>query len=575
MGFIHAQTLVAVRAIPVLWNSAINAVVALFKSLPRVVASEVQNAVFRATEKITGFINNVKNAIPWVSSLIKDLWNPFKLTSESLDTSWFKKYFAEIDRAQFETWENMKSFGSYFVQFSDDIVDLWTQYEQETARIQKSMNAGNLDSAKTQAVIADQIKQQKEEEKRTLEELVEKYKNVQSAWQKAWQGSKEGSAVAKEAMTKLKDETKKLEDAIKDLEKAQKDEDDAVKKYHKDRVDELRKIGAELDNNIKKYEETIKMIDKERDSKLWETKTDEQNKLAERYAEIQKEIADLQKSWDSESQQKINDLLREKSIIQGTISQSVLDEAERVANLTEAERIQLEFAQRRKEIENEASQKKTDADTELQAEQDKLRKKQAIIDYFNTVDSFTRANLRKLEEDENFKKLDVERQNEILRLAEERIALEDKKNIRIGLEQQVNDEIQRLSNLSTEIQKTNLGSLSKEYKKIIADLDLAIQRQRTLNSLRSSPAGGQWFAQWGYTGDGGVNDVAWVVHKWEYVVPQHVLARSPELLGSLEAMRQGGISNSNNKSMTFSGDVIVQTPMDFGLFLEQQKFRLF
>jgi hypothetical protein len=64
MGFIHAQTIVAVRAIPVLWNSAINAVVALFKSLPRVVASEVQNAVFKATEKITGFINNVKNAIP-------------------------------------------------------------------------------------------------------------------------------------------------------------------------------------------------------------------------------------------------------------------------------------------------------------------------------------------------------------------------------------------------------------------------------------------------------------------------------------------------------------------------------
>jgi predicted transcriptional regulator len=47
------------------------------------------------------------------------------------------------------------------------------------------MNAGNLESAKTQAVIADQIKKQKEEEKRTLEELVEKYKNVQSASQKA------------------------------------------------------------------------------------------------------------------------------------------------------------------------------------------------------------------------------------------------------------------------------------------------------------------------------------------------------------------------------------------------------
>ncbi len=102
------------------------------------------------------------------------------------------------------------------------------------------------------------------------------------------------------------------------------------------------------------------------------------------------------------------------------------------------------------------------------------------------LDSITRAQITKLEEDENFKKLDAEMQNEILRQAEERLKLEEQKNLRISIEEQVNNEVQRLSNVSTEIQKTNLASLSSEYKKIIADLDSAIARQRTLNALRST-----------------------------------------------------------------------------------------
>jgi hypothetical protein len=568
LAFIIKSTGDTATGFTLIWKAWVNAIVGLFKSLWPAISSAVWNAVFSATQKIIGFINNIKNAIPGVKDLINDLQNPFQESKVGIDTSGFKALWAEISSLKQTIWINLAELKTPFKDFSNDIEWIGNDFEKASVKIHKDFSLWVLESS----AVTKKMYQI------DLQALIDQYKNAQTAWANSGKWQKEASDIAKKAVENLKNETKKLEDSIKDLEKAQKDEDDATKKYHQDRIEELRKIGEELDKNLKKHQETIKTIEKERDAKLADNTQSEQQKLAERYAEIQKDIVDLQKETDperaNENQQKIVELKREQAIIQGSISQATIDEAVRVSNLTEAERIQLEAMKERKKIQDEAGTKKTDADAELLAEQDKLKKKQAIIDYFNTVDHFTRANLKKLEEDENFKKLDIERQNEILRQAEERIALEDKKNIRIGLEQQVNDEVQRLSNVSTEVQKTNLGSLSKEYKKIIADLDSAIQRQRTLNALRSSPGGGQWFAQGGYTGDGWVNDVAWVVHKWEYVVPQHVLARSPELLGSLEAMRQGkSVTNNTDKSMKF-GDVIVQSPIDLQLFLEKQKFHL-
>lgn len=570
-GFIHVSAGNVANALPTLFNLSVSAVVSLFKSLWPAVWWAVKNAVFNATEEIVWFINKVRTFVPGLSKLIDAVSNPFKKSSSSLDTSWFKAYFAELNYQRNLAGANIKALWEPFKNFSDDIVALDTQYQQASAQIQKDFNNSHLEWAKTQATIAQQVEKQKEDEKRTLEELVKKYRDVQNAGGQAGKWNAEASGLAKKAVESLKEETKKLQDSVKDLEKAQKDENDAVKKYHKDRVDELRAIGQGLADNIRKHEETIALIDKEKGKKIADTNADEQNRIAERYAEIQKEIADLQSGWDADSQVKINELLREKAIIQGTISQLVLDEAVRVSNLTEAERIQLEYATKRKEIEEEASNKKADADEELRKERAKLEEKQRITDYFMNLESINRAQIKKLEESEEFKKLDTEMQNEILRQAEERLKLEESKNLRIDLENQVSEEIVRLSNASTELQKANLGSLAKEYQKIIADINSAISRQRELNSLRSSKWPG--FAQGGYTGDGWVNDVAGVVHRGEYVVPQHVLQRSPDLMGNLEAMRQGQ-NITNNKSVNFWGDVVLKTELDFDLFLEKQKFRL-
>lgn len=549
-----------------IWSAGAHAVTALFKSLWPAIAGGVQNAVYLATNKIVEFINNIKSKVPWLSSVLGDLSNPFSASWSFLDVSGFNNVANEIDALKKNISFNFKALKAPFSDFAGDIEWIGNEFEKAGWKIDEDFKKSILETS-------DVTKKMYQID---LEWLIKKYKDAQAAGEASGKGQKGASESAKQAMEKLKDETKKLEDQIKDLEKAQKDEDEAVKKYHKDRVDELRKIGEEMDKNIRKYEDTIKLIEKERDKKIGDSKTSEQNKLAERYADIQKEIVDLQNDTNpdnsAENQNRINELKREQSIIQGTIAQSVLDESVRVSNLTEAERIQLDALKERKAIEDEAGTKKTDAEAELKTEQDKLKKKQQISEYFMNLDRFTRKQMKDLENSEKFKELDIETQNEILRQGEERLALEEKKNFRINLENEVNDEVVRLSNVSTEVQKSNLVSLDVEYKKIIANLDTAIARQRTLNSLRSSGGG---FAEWGYTGDGGKYDVAGVVHKGEYVVPQHVLKRSPDLIGSLEAMRQGNTTNSNNtKSVNFWGNIVMQNSMDFELFLEKQKFRL-
>jgi hypothetical protein len=77
--------------------------------------------------------------------------------------------------------------------------------------------------------------------------------------------------------------------------------------------------------------------------------------------------------------------------------------------------------------------------------------------------------------------------------------------------------------------------MTNEYRALIGQINGAIVKQRELNSARAS----KWFAWWGYTWDGGLNDVAWVVHKWEYVVPQWMVKQNRALIGKLEGMRNG------------------------------------
>jgi hypothetical protein len=70
---------------------------------------------------------------------------------------------------------------------------------------------------------------------------------------------------------------------------------------------------------------------------------------------------------------------------------------------------------------------------------------------------------------------------------------------------------------------------------------------------------GQAFNQGGYTGAGGVNQVAGVVHRGEYVVPQWMVNENPALVKALENMRSGNTTNNMTLNVTTSAGAVAVT----------------
>lgn len=66
------------------------------------------------------------------------------------------------------------------------------------------------------------------------------------------------------------------------------------------------------------------------------------------------------------------------------------------------------------------------------------------------------------------------------------------------------------------------------------------------------------FASGGYTGQGGRNEVAGVVHRGEYVIPQSIVQSSPQLISSIESKRtgyaSGGMVGGNTINININAD---------------------
>lgn len=79
-----------------------------------------------------------------------------------------------------------------------------------------------------------------------------------------------------------------------------------------------------------------------------------------------------------------------------------------------------------------------------------------------------------------------------------------------------------------------------ELVSILSSLESSLSRT-ALEALTTALSG---FADGGYTGNGGKYDVAGVVHKGEYVVPQNLVRNNPNTIAFLESQRKGGRSTS-------------------------------
>lgn len=611
------------------------AIVGVFKGIADNVGVAVKKATNLAIKGINGLIDLV-NQIPWVD-INRLAWfddanfKPFELkVSKNINAlKWkFEAFWNDIKGNYAGIWASFNAISSNFAGATANVVavtngaveNMWndwgnfaTEVQASNDRITKSLEDG-ANKSKENAKKYDQWYF-------SILDLIDKYKgwvdeaNKKTA--KQWD-------VAKETMGKIKDLYKEWENKVDDLNKAQEKLAEDTKKYNQDIEDSLRSLNKELENTTAEYKKAVAEINKGTSSDLAERSVAVQKDLLDtekQIAEIKSEsaldqeqktskILDLQtkinllqlkinentdKTSEStkqgqkvtlekyqsqlqilqaegtsvENQEKLaelekqkTDLLKEQQIIIANTTEDQRKEAERVAWLTEAEKI------------------KEDADKEIAEKTRVFEEEKAKIESLQRINKVFLW-LKKLDEDEynrlitdaRFLAMTQEEQELILKLAREKMQLTMQKDAIIMMQQEVHDATVELSNSATAIQQANINSLKSEYATLIAQIQTAIAKQRELNALKWSKG----FASGWFTWSWGASEVAWVVHKGEWVAPKWMVNSMKPLFDNLEASRtkwfaSGWYTNTTNK--TQNNNITVNSWVDLRSFIDYAKWKL-
>jgi len=440
----------------------------------------------------------------------------------------------------------------------------------------------------------------------------------------AWETGAKGTNVMKKKVEELEKEYADIEKQIDDNIKAQEEYAKDSKKYNDEILTSIREINKELEERKNKLDEEISNLDSE-----------EKNDLASRYVEIKEreqeiieQIADTQQQWfDDEDKRlenikKVNEqinlqeqkvaeitektkesskislnnkleelklkkemleawngdieeverimalekekkkLIEETALIESNVSQEKLKDAERYAKLNSAEKI----------IED-TSNAKNKAQEEFDAEKAKMESMLKINQAFLWLKKLDEQNLTTFMETEAFNRFSKEEQALIIKLATERIKLTEQSDFIIWEQAKIASKTVELSNQATAVQMSNLNGIQSEYASLIAQIDKAIRKQAQLNSSKSS----RWFAVGWFTGDGGANEVAGVVHKGEWVAPKWMVNSMKPLFDNLEGARwKGFVSGWNTSTLnkTQNNTINVAWWMDAKGFLDYANWKL-
>jgi len=308
--------------------------------------------------------------------------------------------------------------------------------------------------------------------------------------------------------------TKELENALKPLNQSFKETTDVID----DEIWKSTKKIKDFTNEIEKANWALKDIQTE----IWELETWRAETLWERNIEIleeekkiREELKEL-RAWERPSDflenenrllAEFNALQTEKRLIQANSTEAELNEAKRINELSPTAKFLEDFEEEKKILEEK-----------------KAIKAQEL--------------------------LDLETQK-----ADEELILEWFTNAKIILEEKFKEE---KFNLEIEI----TGQLEQENVKRIDSLkkvqDQALATARALRELSSAQAtettSTTWFASGWFTWSWGKNQVAGVVHRWEYVIPKNMVNSLPDLVWWLEKMRTwGSVSNDNSKNLNVWG----------------------
>lgn len=419
----------------------------------------------------------------------------------------------------------------------------------------------------------------------------------------------------KETMDWLKKSLKDAEDADKKYRDSAKKTTEEVRKYYEKLGDEIKSLEIKykkLIENFEKQEKTDKewflrsQVEKAKDleeklskgkSALIDLKKEAQNKKDQKlsYSEIeelfktgdlssaQSELKKIQQELETATSEYDRERLKEKQAIlevlkeqltveqslkaiNGSVDklgldQSVIDKEKKRAELNPEEKAIYDFEQQQKKKQEE-----------FEKEKKRMEREMEIYKFFQDQKFASSAEVQKLISEENLKNYSLEEQELILKLGRERIQLEQQKEEKIRLEEDVHRKFNQLSNDATNLQIKNLGKLKNEYRNLIAQIETALAKQAQLR-------GGRGFAIWGFTGSGTNSEIAGVVHKNERVAPAWMTSKFADTFNQLEKIRtrgfaQGGFTTDNSRHIEQNNTINVQSVFDAEEFLDRQRRKL-
>ncbi len=419
----------------------------------------------------------------------------------------------------------------------------------------------------------------------------------------------------KEVMDWLKKSLKDAEDADKKYRDSAKKTAEEVRKYYEKLGDEIRSLEIKykkLIENFEKQEKSDKewflrsQVEKAKDleeklskgkSALIDLKKETQNKKDQKlsYSEIeelfktadlstaQRELKKIQQELETATSEYDRERLKEKQAIlevlkeqltveqslkavNGSVDklgldQSVIDKEKKRADLNPEEKAIYDFEQQQKKKQEE-----------FEKEKKRMEREMEIYKFFQDQKFASSAEVQKLISEENLKNYSLEEQELILKLGRERIQLEQQKEEKIRLEEDVHRKFNQLSNDTTNLQIKNLGKLKNEYRSLISQIETALAKQAQLR-------GGRGFAIWGFTGSGANSEIAGVVHKNERVAPAWMTSKFADTFNQLEKIRtrgfaQGGFTTDNSRHIEQNNTINVQSVFDAEEFLDRQRRKL-
>ena len=419
----------------------------------------------------------------------------------------------------------------------------------------------------------------------------------------------------KEVMDWLKKSLKDAEDADKKYRDSAKKTAEEVRKYYEKLGDEIRSLEIKykkLIENFEKQEKSDKewflrsQVEKAKDleeklskgkSALIDLKKETQNKKDQKlsYGEIeelfktadlstaQSELKKIQQELETATSEYDRERLKEKQAIlevlkeqltveqslkavNGSVDklgldQSVIDKEKKRAELNPEEKAIYDFEQQQKKKQEE-----------FEKEKKRMEREMEIYKFFQDQKFASSAEVQKLISEENLKNYSLEEQELILKLGRERIQLEQQKEEKIRLEEDVHRKFNQLSNDTTNLQIKNLGKLKNEYRSLIAQIETALAKQAQLR-------GGRGFAIGGFTGSGANSEIAGVVHKNERVAPAWMTSKFADTFNQLEKIRtrgfaQGGFTTDNSRHIEQNNTINVQSVFDAEEFLDRQRRKL-